>query len=156
MKRVDRKYVCTVQKLLRKKVFGSFSPIWYCPEKWSGLNRISHPHWVKIYVDHNGQIILRAKQKYEVLSATNLPLSSFFFSIKKDLSSFVFPSFSLELIHLYLVKSLMKPDTLWCHLARPSTQTARVKKKLTTTTITQTYIYFPPCFPLICPSTSCL
>ena len=34
------------------------------------LNRISHPHWVKICDDLNGQINLRAKQKYEVLSAT--------------------------------------------------------------------------------------
>ena len=39
-------------------------------EKWSGQNRISHPHWVKICDDHNGQINLRTKQKYEVLSAT--------------------------------------------------------------------------------------
>ena len=48
------------------------SPFLCCPGKWSGLNRISHPHWVKICDDHNGQINLRAKQKYEVLSATNL------------------------------------------------------------------------------------
>ena len=41
-----------------------------CPRKWSGLNRISHPHWDKICDDHNGQINLRAKQKYEVLSTT--------------------------------------------------------------------------------------
>ena len=37
--------------------------------KWSGQNRISHPHWVTICDDQNGQINLRAKQKYEVLSA---------------------------------------------------------------------------------------
>ncbi len=36
----------------------------------SGLNRISHPDWVKICVDPNGHINLRAKQKYEILSAT--------------------------------------------------------------------------------------
>ena len=42
----------------------------------SGLNRISHPHWVKICDDRNGQINLRAKQKYEVLSAT-APLNWF-------------------------------------------------------------------------------
>ena len=36
-----------------------------------GLNRISHPHWVKICVDPNGQINLRVKQKYEVLSSTS-------------------------------------------------------------------------------------
>ena len=38
--------------------------------KWSGLNKISHPHWAKICDDHNGQISLCSKQKYEVLSAT--------------------------------------------------------------------------------------
>ena len=31
---------------------------------------MSHPNWVKICDDHNSQINLRAKQKYEVLSAT--------------------------------------------------------------------------------------
>ena len=51
-------------------VFGGLSPFWCCPEKWSGLNRISHPHWVKICADNNCQINLRAKQKYEVLSAS--------------------------------------------------------------------------------------
>ncbi len=53
-------------------MFGGPSPIWCCPEKWSGLNRISHPHWVKICVDPNGQINQRAKEKYEVLSATHI------------------------------------------------------------------------------------
>ena len=43
---------------------------WWCPRKWSGLNRISHPHWMKICDDHNSQNNLRAKQKYEVLFAT--------------------------------------------------------------------------------------
>ena len=37
-------------------MFGRFSPIWCCLEKWSGLNRISHPDWVKICVDPSGQI----------------------------------------------------------------------------------------------------
>ena len=70
LKRADSKYVCPFQKLLRKTVFGGLSPIWCCPEIWSGLNRISHPDWGKICVDHNDQINLRTKQKYEVLSAT--------------------------------------------------------------------------------------
>ena len=36
----------------------------------NGLGRKGcHPHWVKICYDHNGQINLRAKQKYEVVSA---------------------------------------------------------------------------------------
>ena len=35
------------------------------------MNRTSHPDWVKIFGDPNGQIKLRAKQKYKVLSATD-------------------------------------------------------------------------------------
>ena len=50
-------------------MFGGFSNL-CCPEKWSGLNRISPPDCVKICVDPNGQIKLRAKQKYEILSTT--------------------------------------------------------------------------------------
>ena len=38
------------------------------------LDRISHPEWVKLCVDPNGQIKLHAKQKYEILSATNVYL----------------------------------------------------------------------------------
>ena len=39
----------------------------------NGPGRIGcHPHWVKICGNHNGQINLRAKQKYEVLSASTL------------------------------------------------------------------------------------
>ena len=53
-----------------KRGFDGLSPFLCCPGKWSGLNRISHLHWVKICDDHNGQINLRAKQKYEDLSAT--------------------------------------------------------------------------------------
>ena len=34
------------------------------------MNRISHPDWVKLCVDPNGRIKLRAKQKYEIPSAT--------------------------------------------------------------------------------------
>ena len=40
------------------------------PGRWPRQNGISHSHWVKICDNHNGQINLRAKQKYEVLSAT--------------------------------------------------------------------------------------
>ena len=72
MKGADSKYICPFRKVLRKREFGRHSPFWCCPEKWSRLNRISHPHWVEICVDHNGQINLCAKQKYEVLSATNV------------------------------------------------------------------------------------
>ena len=51
-----------------------------CSERWSGLNRISHPDWVKICGDANGQIKLLAKEKYEVLSATydNTPVNYYF------------------------------------------------------------------------------
>ena len=70
MKGADRKYVRPVRKVLRKSEFSGLSPFLCCPGKWSGLNRITHPHWVKICDDHNGQINLCTKQKYEVLSAT--------------------------------------------------------------------------------------
>ena len=70
MKGADRKYVRPYRKVLTKRWFGGLSPFLCNPGKWSELNRISHPHWVKICDDHNGQINLRAKQKYEVLSAT--------------------------------------------------------------------------------------
>ena len=63
MKEADRKYVHPVRKVLRKRWSGGLSPFLCCPGKWSGLNRISHPHWVKICDDHNGQINLHAKQK---------------------------------------------------------------------------------------------
>ena len=52
-------------------MLGGF-PNWYCPERWSGMNWISHPDWVKLCVDTNGRIKLRAKQKYEILSDTCL------------------------------------------------------------------------------------
>ena len=41
-----------------------------CPERWSGMNRISHLDCVRLCVDPNGRIKLRAKQKCEILSAT--------------------------------------------------------------------------------------
>ena len=53
----------------REWVFNGF-PNLCCPERWYGVNRISHPDWVKLCVDPNGRIKLRAKQKYEILSAT--------------------------------------------------------------------------------------
>ena len=62
MKGTDRKCVRPVQKVLKRRVFGGLSPFLCYPEKWSGLNRISHPHWVKICDDHNGQINLRANK----------------------------------------------------------------------------------------------
>ena len=41
-----------------------------CPERYLGLNKIRHTDWVKLCVDTNGRIKLRAKQKYEMSSAT--------------------------------------------------------------------------------------
>ena len=35
------------------------------------MNRTGHPNWVKMFGDSNGQIKLRAKQKYKFLSATS-------------------------------------------------------------------------------------
>ena len=54
MKEADRKYYFYYFYVVRENGLG-----------WS------HPHWGKTCVDHNGQINLRAKQKYEVLSATD-------------------------------------------------------------------------------------
>ena len=62
----DRRCICPVRKVLRKRVFGGFLPFSFCSEKWSGLNRISHTHWVKICDHHNGQINLYAKQNMKV------------------------------------------------------------------------------------------
>ena len=55
-----------------ESVSRAFFNFWCCLERWFGLNRTSHPDWVKMFGDSNGQIRLRAKQKYEVLSATNV------------------------------------------------------------------------------------
>ena len=43
-----------------------------CQQRWYGRNRINHPDWVKLCVDANGRIKLRAKQKYEIPSAIKL------------------------------------------------------------------------------------
>ena len=45
-------------------------PNFCCPERRSGLNRISHPDCVKLSVDPNGRIELRAKQKCKFLTST--------------------------------------------------------------------------------------
>ena len=53
-----------------ESVSRAFFNFWCCKERWFGLNRTGHPDWVKMFGDSNDQIKLRAKQKYEVLSAT--------------------------------------------------------------------------------------
>ena len=71
--RADSKTSVLIEEFwARERVLAAFPNFWCCSERWSGLNRISHPDWVKIFGDLNGQIKLRAKQKYEVLSATSL------------------------------------------------------------------------------------
>ena len=71
-KRVVSHYICPEQRSSEKeKVFGGF-PYLCCPERWSGLNRLSHSDWVKLCIDPKGRINLCAKQKCEILSATNI------------------------------------------------------------------------------------
>ena len=62
--------VLNEEVLRKRRVFGGF-PNLCCPERWSGWNRMSHPDWVKFFVDPNGRIKLHANQ-YEILSATDL------------------------------------------------------------------------------------
>ena len=73
--RADSK-TSVLNKVLRKRKCLAAFPNLCCPKRWSGMNRISGPDWEKICVDHNGRIKLRAKQKYEILSATIIYKSS--------------------------------------------------------------------------------
>ena len=66
------KDVRPVRKILRKRKFRGISLPLICPGKSFGQNGTNHPHWVKICDNHNGQINLHAKQRYEILSATLL------------------------------------------------------------------------------------
>ena len=68
--RADSKTSVLNEEVLRKRKCLAVSPNLCCPEICFGMNRKSHPDWVKICVDPNGRIKLRAKQKYEILSAT--------------------------------------------------------------------------------------
>ena len=52
-------------------MFGKF-PQFVLPGKVIGMNRISHPDWLKLCVDPNGRIKLHAKQKCEFLAATKV------------------------------------------------------------------------------------
>ena len=52
-------------------MFGCF-PNLCCLERWFGMIWVGHPDWVKLCRDPNGRIKSRAKQKYEILSATKL------------------------------------------------------------------------------------
>ena len=58
----------------RERDWRAFFNFWCCWEIWFGLNRTSHPDWVKMFGDSNGQIKLRAKQKFKFLSATDIRL----------------------------------------------------------------------------------
>ena len=55
----------------RERDSWAFFNFWCCLEIWFGLNRTSHPDWARMFGDYNGQIKLRAKQKFKLLSATN-------------------------------------------------------------------------------------
>ena len=75
-RRADSNYVCPVWKVLGKsESLADFPQFGASRKKWSRLNRISHPNWVKICVKHNGQFNLCAKPKYEVLSATKVTVT---------------------------------------------------------------------------------
>ena len=52
------------------RVLRAFFNFLCCSEIWFGMNRTGLPDWVKIFGNSNGQIKLRAKQKYKFLSAT--------------------------------------------------------------------------------------
>ena len=69
MKGADRNTSVLLERFWGRDNLAGFHHFYVVRGKWSGLNRISHHHWVKICDDRNGQINLRAKQKYEVLSA---------------------------------------------------------------------------------------
>ncbi len=62
-----------------ERVSRAFFNFWCYKEIWFGLNRTGHPDWVKMFDDSNGQIKLRAKQKYKFLSATRVKSCAFFF-----------------------------------------------------------------------------
>ena len=49
----------------RERDWRAFFNFWCCEEIWFGLNRTSHPDWVKVFGDSNSQIKLSAKQKFQ-------------------------------------------------------------------------------------------
>ena len=65
---VDSKTSVLNEVVQPKSVFDGFPNLCF-PERRFGLNKISHPDWVKLCVDPNARIKLRAKQKCEILSA---------------------------------------------------------------------------------------
>ena len=70
--RAESKTPVLNEGVLRKRKCLADFPSLCCPERWSRLNRISHSDWVKLCVDPNGRIKLRAKRKCEIISATLL------------------------------------------------------------------------------------
>ena len=68
MKKEESNYVCPIRKGSEEESVWRAFPNLVLPGKMVRVNRISHPDGVKICVDPNGQINLRAKQKYEVFS----------------------------------------------------------------------------------------
>ena len=49
----------------RERDLRAFFNFFCCLEIWFVLNRTSHPDWVKMFGDSNGQIKLPAKQKFQ-------------------------------------------------------------------------------------------
>ena len=110
--RADSKTSVLYEGILRKgKCFGGF-PQFVLPGKMIQENRISHPDWVKICVNPNGRIKLRAKQKYEILSAIgSLTASSLFSGLG---SSLLCRSYRLPL-NLPICRSILPYPWLQLH-----------------------------------------
>ena len=70
-KGTDRNTSVQLERFWGRERLALFHRLWIAWER-SGQNGISHPHWVKISDETNGQVNLHAKQKFEVLSATCL------------------------------------------------------------------------------------
>ena len=105
----------------------------------SGQNGISHPHWVKISDKTNGQVNLRTKQKFKVLSATFLLRKKLIFNFlgqqlrnwENELVSLCngywcneknwWPEFKSRTGRFELHFALMPLEKAWIHLFSPPT-----------------------------------
>ena len=106
--RADSETSVLNEGVLRKRRCLADFPSLCCPERWSGMNGISHPDWVKLCVDPNGRIKLRAKQKYEILSAT---LFLIIIIVIADIHNFLkLPNFFCLSCKIWIV---LKTSLLW-------------------------------------------
>ena len=69
-RRIDVRSILRISVRERERDSRALFNFWCCWEIWFGLNRTSHPDWVKMFGYFNGQIKLRAKQKFKFLSTT--------------------------------------------------------------------------------------